>query len=133
MAYIHVEPKEKTYAHVYRIFSGNPMGRTFNIQNMFPDVDCSQLTSEDFICTYKSDLSISWGDIGMGNEHNCSARVFGLSMTPSYNPNTGILSISPASASGCFFDVPGYYGAPPVSGLNCTIYVIIGGIREDYV
>lgn len=135
MAYIHVETKEKVYAKVYRVAHKTVTGNfTINIKNTYPTVDYTSLTNDDFICTYVGDGNHNGSDQSTypdtGTYYN---QVNSFSISPTYNASTGVLTVKPSTTnSSNYKDVYGT-GSVSFNGLVCDVFMIVDGVREDYV
>lgn len=135
MAYINIETKEKVYAKVYKVFSGGVSGSfTRDIRTMYPDVDYTKLTNDDFICSYVSDSGFtadSYSTAGKIDTWTAQSNSFVLS--PSYNPSTGVLTINPSTVYTYNYKQPGDVSSKRFQGLSCVVHMIVDGVREEYV
>lgn len=134
MAYIYIEPTERTFAKAYRVFYGNAYGTfTIDIGKEYPNVDKSLLTSEDFICSYMSDsnqIGRTFGNGGRTTTYYSTSEP--LSITPSYDAETGILTVNFSTGLATYWKNPETSGASGFSGLTLAIYMIVDGIRNEY-
>lgn len=136
MAYIHVETKPKIYAKVYCVYNGGIGGNTnIDIKRNYPNVDYTQLTNEDFICTYKSDSSHTGTDqsTGTSDTRTWYEQANAFSLNPSYNPSNGILTLVLSTTSSSNWNCPAGSGSSGWSNLKVAAYMIVDGVREDYV
>lgn len=133
MAYIYIPPKEKVYAKVYKVFNGNASNSfAINIGQNYPNIEKELLTTEDFVCSYKQDNDQPgrlMGNGGRSDSYYSTAEA--LTVTPSYDPQSGILTIS-FNGTCTAWKNPETAGAWGWSGLKLEVYMIVNGIREQY-
>lgn len=149
MAYKYIEPKEKTYAKAYLVFSGEltsteiKNGKTFNIHDMFPEVDYEALTSDEFVGGFKSDsnkegthkeVTRDWYDGSVG----CSMYTNAFSLILSYTPSTGSLTIRPSTQYCAHAKIPNERGGTTsddiaFNKLNVQVLMIVDGVKSQYV
>ena len=132
MAYKYIDTKERVYAKAYKVHSGSASA-TIDIKSRYPDVDYTKLTSQDFVAGYISDNNIGHSDQSAYNKHGkYYVQTTELSINCSYNPSTGILSVSPSNWNAWNFEVPGGSSSDDFSGLTCEVLMIVDGVRSEY-
>ena len=137
MAYKYIESKEKTYAKVYKVYSGIG-GTTISIKDKYPDIDYTQLTSDDFFATYLSDDGRSGSDKSTaGYATRYWTQVLGATINCTYTPSTGSLRIAPSSNSAFKSDLPDGKGGEDVNtygwnNLKIEAIMVVDGIKSDY-
>ena len=132
MAYKYIDTKERVYAKAYKVHSGSA-NATINIKSKYPNVDYTKLTSQDFVAGYKSDNNINHSDQSTYQKHGTYyVRTSDLSINCSYNPSTGILSVSPNNWNAWSYEVPDGSSSDSFSGLTCEVLMIVDGVRSEY-
>lgn len=139
MAFIYVEPKEKTYAKAYRIYDGVMNGSlVLNIAQLYPYVDWGSLTKDDFICGYKSDSGSSAAYQPTGPlKATWYTQTTEMQFVVEYDATNGVLTVTPnnpLASNNCF----PYSGIVATGGfywdnLILEIIMIVDGVRSDYV
>lgn len=132
MAYKYIEPTERTYAKAYKIGNNITPPVSINIKEKYPNVDYTKLTNADFICSYNSDSTTDSSGFKQtqGNRQTWYIQVNALSINHSYNPNTGVLSVTKSTDYATSSNIAD--GTKGWSGLKCDVVMIVDGIRSEY-
>lgn len=135
MAYIYVEPKEKTYAKVYRVARRtNASSFSINIRTTYPSVDYTKLSNSDFVCSYISDATDHYGEAhGYWGNDTFYSGVYSFSVSHSYNASTGVLTVTPSTPYSFYYKDPNGTGDIGLSNLVYDVYMIVDGVRSQYV
>lgn len=132
MAYKYITTKEKTYAKAYIVHSGSA-NATIDIASNYPGIDYSKLTSEDFVAGYKSDKNVTHSDQSTRDNHGTFyIQVTALTINCSYDPYTGVLTVSPSTKYADNHKRPGGEGKDSFSGLTCEVLMIVDGVKSQY-
>ena len=131
MAYIYIEPTERTYAKAYRVHKGS-LPATIDVKRNYPQIDYSALSNEDFVCGYVSDGPYSDNRYYQtnGSQRVRTVELNALTINHNYNPSTGVLSVSASTSNSITTDISDQ--SKDFSNLKCEVIMIVDGIKSEY-